>query len=91
MKVEIRAKRAFEALKKIGAPVNHLGEGWTGESLFSISGEDNYPEIWADYYKEYLGEFTFGVNPKITKILDKYKLYCEWYNAGVLEVYDASF
>lgn len=92
MKLEIRAERAFNALKKIGAPVNHLGEGWSGDSLFSISGESNYKEIWADYYNEFLPEsYEFGVNPKINKVLEKYKLFAEWYNPGVLEVYDASF
>ena len=91
MKLEIRAERAFNALKKIGAPVNHLGEGWSGDALFSISGEDNYPEIWADYYRLDIDELSFGVSEKITKVLDKYKLYCEWYNPGVLDVYDASF
>ena len=90
MKVEIRAKRAFEALKKIGAPVHHLGEGWSGDALFSISGESNYDEMWADYYNEYQLSFLddFGVNEKINKVLNKYKLYAEWYNPGVLEVYE---
>lgn len=90
MKVEIRAKRAFEALKKIGAPVHHLGEGWSGNALFSISGESNYPEMWADYYNEYQLSFLddFGVNEKINEVLKKYKLYAEWYNPGVLEVYE---
>jgi len=83
MKSEIRAERAFNALKKIGVPVYHLGEGWNGQALFTVSGEDNYPEIWADYY--------FGVNKKINKILEKYKLCAEWYNPGVLEVYDAAY
>ena len=90
MKIEIKAKRAFEALKKIGAPVNHLGEGWSGDSLFSISGESNYDEMWADYYNEFqLSSLDdFGVNNKINKVLEKYGLYAEWYNPGVLEVYE---
>ena len=93
MKSEIRAERAFNALKKIGVPVYHLGEGWNGQALFTVSGEDNYPEIWADYYAapEVSCLDDFGVNKKINKILEKYKLCAEWYNPGVLEVYDAAY
>ena len=101
MKSEIRAERAFNALKKIGVPVYHLGEGWSGQALFTVSGEDNYPEIWADYYaapwhgaqwhEEVSCLDDFGVNKKINKILKKYKLCAEWYNPGVLEVYDAAY
>jgi hypothetical protein len=86
-----RYEKAFNELKEMGAPVYHLGKGWSGEALFTISGEENYDEIWADYYNEYqLSSLDdFGVNEKVLKVLKKYKLFAEWYNAGVLEVYNA--
>jgi hypothetical protein len=88
MKLETRAKKAFNALKKLGAPVHHLGEGWSGNSLFSISAEENYDRVWADYYDEY-NFLDCGVDPDIRDVLDKYGLYTEWANPGVLEVYEA--
>lgn len=88
--MKTNAKKAFEALKKIGVPVNE--NKWTNDESehFTISGEDNYPEIWADYYNEYnLGSTDdFGVSLKINKILDKFGLFAEWYNPGVLCVFD---
>ena len=38
---------AFDQLKKIGVPV--IEGGWNGEDTFRISGEENYPIIWADF------------------------------------------
>ena len=83
--------KAYEELKAIGAPVMHLGGGFGGDALFAISAEENYDYVWADYYAEnefpgmYEG-YEFGVSPKINKILNKHGLFCEWYNAGVLDV-----
>jgi hypothetical protein len=89
LKLEIRAERAFNKLKEMGVPVRHLGEGWSGRGLFSISGEENYDGvIWADYYMMSDGGYEFGVNPKITKILQHYGLFAEWCNSGVLDVYE---
>jgi len=83
------ARSAFKALKKLGAPVHE--SDWGYNEYFIISGENNYLEIWADYYNEYnLGSTDdFGVSKKINKILDKFGLYGEWINPGVLGVYDA--
>jgi hypothetical protein len=80
-----RARLAFSELKKIGAPVLHFGEGYGGNGLFAISAEMNDDELWADMYFE---GFDFGVNPIIESILEKYGLFCEWYNPGVLDVYE---
>jgi|TARA_R110000822_G_scaffold4503_1_gene19380 hypothetical protein len=87
--MKANARKAFEALKKIGAPVSE--NDWGYNEYFIISGEDNYPEIWADYYREFGGPGLddFGVSLKINKILDKFGLFGEWINAGVLGVYDA--
>jgi hypothetical protein len=84
--IDARAKKAFAALKEMGAPVYHLGEGWGGHALFSVSAEENYNEDWADYYQPYLGEF--GLSMKIVDVLDKHGLYAEWCNPGVLDVYE---
>tara|TARA_R110000824_G_scaffold295047_2_gene483438 strand:+ start:500 stop:763 length:264 start_codon:yes stop_codon:yes gene_type:complete len=83
------ARSAFNALKKIGAPVFEGGD-WGGE-YFIVSGEDNVKEIWADYWQEFGGPGLddFGVSLKINKILDKNDLFGEWINPGVLGVYDA--
>ena len=89
------ARTAFNALKKIGAPVRETD---SHGAHFSISAEENYDETWADFYEgpslervdETTGEilWAFGVNPKIHNILKANGLYCEWWNAGVLGVYD---
>ena len=81
-------RNAYKTLKSLGAPVYE--GGWDGEDTFRISGEDNYNDVcWADYYEEFTpSTWEFGVNPIITRVLDKYKLYCEWVNPGVLNVYE---
>jgi len=81
------ARLAFLELYALGAPV--LMNDWGG--YFNISGENNETEVWADYYQEFDQEeqwSQFGVHNKINDLLEKYALYCEWYNAGVLGVYD---
>ena len=75
-------RTAYEQLKKLGVTVYEDGNG------FRISGEDNYPQVWADYYREF-GDSEldcFGVNHKINDILDKQGLFAEWENTGVLGV-----
>ena len=99
------ARKAYNALKRIGAPVLDPDKGWGGH--FAISAElygrdngyydghiDQAPDgmPWADYYEivNYDNNFgyTFGVHPAIIKILEDNGLYCEWYNAAVMSVYD---
>jgi len=98
------ARKAFTALKKIGAPVLGPELEWGGH--FAISGEQYgrddglYPGSkdydkdglpWAEYYSEdYAETFSvFGVNKKIIEILDDNGLFAEWANAGVLGVFDS--
>jgi hypothetical protein len=98
------ARNAFNALKKIGAPVLGPELGWGGH--FAISGEragrDDYMYPgskdfasdgmdWAEYYSEDYAEAwsRFGVHNEINDILDDYDLFAEWVNPGVLAVYDA--
>lgn len=88
--MKAHARKAFNALKKIGAPVFVRDES---ESChFVISGEDNCKKTWADYWLTADGlepeGFRFGVCPEINEILDKYRLFCEWETAGSLCVYD---
>jgi len=77
---------AYNALKKIGAPViDH------GEENFYISAENNVKEIWADYYILGMGNSfvdDFGVNKRINRILDRYGLFAEWQNPGCLAVHE---
>jgi hypothetical protein len=94
------AKKAYEALRAIGAPVLGPEMGWGG--YFAISGEaagaddifykgskefDPDGTDWAEYYRPDFG--LFGVSTHITNLLDEHGLYCEWVNAAVLSVHDA--
>lgn len=106
--MKANARKAFEALKKIGAPVFDTYSNGTPieDAHFAISGEaagaDDcmYPGSkcyapdrmdWAEYYScDYEEQWSqFGVHNAINDILDKYGLYCEWYDCGSLRVYDA--
>jgi len=78
---------AFNALKKIGAPVYERSD----IPNFQISAEglasDAYKgyddtQIWADYW-------TSGyINPRIEQILERYGFHAEWINAGEIGVYE---
>ena len=83
--MERKYRTAYNQLKKLGVPV-HEG-GYNGDDTFRISGEDNHPIVWADYYGEgnpLLDDF--GVNHMINTILEKQGLFAEWENTGVLGV-----
>lgn len=92
--MKTNATKAFDKLKAIGAPVTEGGD----YGHFVISAEDNYDEVWADYWDGPRLErrdpktgkilWAFGVNPKITRILDRHGLHAEWINPGMLGVYD---
>lgn len=78
-------RTAYNQLKKLGVPVYE--GGYNGDDTFRISGEDNYPTVWADYWgSDNPGLDCFGVNLKINAILEKQGLYAEWENGGVLGV-----
>lgn len=91
------ARRAFTALKNLGAPVYAHGGDYGAH--FIISAEENHSEIWADDYNARAlesidpntGEILWqaGVNPKITRILKTNSLMFEWINPGMIGVYDA--
>ena len=77
-------QKAFDALEKMGCPVIE------GVDSFCINGEDNGAVCWADYYCKFPGGVLddFGVNNKINAILEKFKLFAEWNNPGMLGVYE---
>lgn len=81
---------AFNALKKIGAPVYQRSDIENFQiSAEGISGEYDRDTLWADYYEGiYFPDWDFGINPKITEILSKYGLHAEWINAGEIGVYE---
>jgi hypothetical protein len=82
------ARKAFNALKKLGAPVLERSD----VAYFVISGEDNYKEVWADYYEEFgihSDSDTPGVDPRICDIIEANGLFMEWETPGGLVVYDA--
>lgn len=82
-------RTAYNALKKLGAPVI-LG-GYDGEDTFRISAEDNSDYVWADYYQMTDGDGTgyeMGVSDRINNILSASGLFAEWINPGVLGVWE---
>lgn len=91
-----RAHRlAFNALKKIGAPVYERSDlenfQISAEGLSSRTAYEGYrPDIpWADYYEEiFMENWEFGINPLITDTLRRYGLHAEWINAGEIGVYE---
>lgn len=76
-------RKAMEELESIGAPV--IDNDWGGE--FQISAESNDEITWASSYCSGGDLDEFGINHKINKILNTYKLEAHWYNAGVLCIY----
>ena len=91
-----RAHRlAFNALKKIGAPVYERSDlenfQISAEGLSSRSEYKGYkPDVmWADYYEEFpMSDWDFGINPLINEVLGRYGLHAEWINAGEIGVYE---
>ena len=79
-------RTAFDALRKMGAPVIRGGDN--GEDTFRISAESNYDTVWADYYNEFCNEpaYQFGVKREINEVLEANGLFAEWINPGVLAV-----
>ena len=82
------ARKAFTELKNKGVHVLDPDRGWGGHFAMSTevwgdgsTGDD--PDKRLDYYEDYWGESTI-----IPAILAKHGLYFEWYNAGVVAVYD---
>jgi hypothetical protein len=79
-------KKAYTALKKIGAPVFE-NEDMERDGNFGLSAEDNVDRVWADYYREF-GWPVDGIDAEVLKIVDKNGLYFEWQNPGVLYAYE---
>jgi hypothetical protein len=78
--------KAFNTLEKLGCPVYQHADD---QGNFSISTERDSSEIWADYYDGYrIPGWDFGINPKITKVLNTCGLYAEWQNPGRLTVWE---
>lgn len=84
MSNQLNAQHAYNELEEMGAPVI---DGADGGAYFRISGEDNAVKLWADYYID-SETMPFGVSLDIINVLDKYGLYAEWINPGVLGVYN---
>lgn len=92
-----KSRKAFTALKDIGAPVF---EDPDGVAEFKLSAESNDTRIWADYYNEIEFEIAaeFGREPSanagcpvihkdVMAILDRFGLFAEWQNAGCVSVH----
>lgn len=91
------ARKAFNALQKLSAPVMEPKEGDSFRAHFYLSGEDNSDEIWADYWEatalERVNpdtnkiEWAFGINTKVHDILNEQGLFAEWINPGLVGIY----
>ena len=81
---------AFNALKKIGAPVYERSDIKNFQiSAEGIIGDYDRDTLWANYYDGHsIPNWEFGINPLITETLAKYGLHAEWINAGEIGVYD---
>ena len=75
-------KKAYTALKKIGAPVFE-NEDMKRDGNFGMSAKNNYDRIWADYYREW-----HPIDAEVLKIVDKNGLYFEWQNPDVLYAFE---
>jgi hypothetical protein len=80
---------AFNALKKIGAPVYERSDIENFQiSAEGILGDYDRDTLWADYYDGHsIPGWNFGINPLIDNILAKYDLHAEWINPGEIGVY----
>jgi hypothetical protein len=77
--------KAFNELTKLGCPV-FIHSDLDG---FLISAESENSDEWANYYNTYSFQWDGEtINPKIEKVLSKYKLFAEWKNPGCLGVYE---
>ena len=83
-------RNAFNALKKIGAPVYERSDIENFQiSAEGIMGEYDRDTLCANYYDGHsIPDWEFGINPLITKTLAKYGLHAEWINPGEIGVYE---
>jgi hypothetical protein len=92
--MERNYRLAFNALKKIGAPVYERSDiknfQISAEGLSSSAYKGYNPdELWADYYDGYrIPDWNFGINPRIDEVLNQYGLHAEWINPGEIGVYE---
>ena len=84
-KMKREFKSAYTKLAKLGCPVY---EHTDDNGRFSISAEDSESYKWCDYYDGYwMDGWDFGINPKITEILNQHGLWAEWQNPGRLVIF----
>lgn len=95
--LEKRVERAKAKLIEMGVV---LVDGWDCEGIqvFAISGEHEHGD-WSDIeghpekclIVDYYAEFGTEISQEIIDVLRRYGLAEEWYNAGVLGVYDNEY
>jgi len=99
MVMSINARKAFEELKNLGAPVRDWGknEGYGKHVAFVlIWANDDTSEIYADRSGRYIKEQyvdgkyinPFGIRQDIHEILKKYNLVTDWWHEGQLIIYN---
>lgn len=81
----MKARKAFNKLKKLGCPVRESQPYHPDRGYFWIDAEAPEAEGWLDYWS---ADLFFG-SDKLNKILADHGLYWEWYNSAYGCVYDA--
>lgn len=95
------ARTAFDALKRIGAPVIDHGnpsDQWDAHFILGAELRTAVDVYFADYYDQDIREYVnsdgkiinaCGIRQDVIEILDKSGLYAEWIDPGTVGIYDA--
>lgn len=75
---------AYNALKKLGAPVFERSDE---PDTFGMSSEMENSYEWIDYYGEFRGGYPW-ISPEAEEVLSKYGLFFEWENPGCVFAYE---
>jgi len=91
------ARAAYNALKRLGAPVYDHDGGQLAHFVIGAELRDSTDQRYCDYYQEEVKEHVaagrivnaFGIRQDVLDILAANGLFAEWINAGMVGVYDA--
>lgn len=90
------ARKAFNQLLKLGAPVYDRRDGYNCEFILGAERRTNDDTYFADYYREELREYVdgngkiqnpFGIRTDVNDILIANGLMAEWINGGMVGIY----
>lgn len=97
-KLEPHARKAFDELVAIDAPVYNHDEESGEHFILGAELRDGDDHLFADYYQEEVHEYldddsgniinAFGIREDVRLILDKHNLFGEWINPGQVGIYN---